>query len=51
MNVVLKGASLDIIAEVKEGLSCLVLWVDVDYNGEYRKGIGVRAKVELMVHM
>jgi len=49
VHVVLQGSSPDVVAEVKEWLSCLVLRVDVHYDGEHRKGVGIRLEVELVI--
>lgn len=36
MHAVLRSASLDIVAEIKEWLSSLILQIDVHYDSEYR---------------
>ena len=35
-HAVLRSASLDIVAEIKEWLSSLILQIDVHYDSEYR---------------
>jgi len=49
MHVVLRSASPDIVAEVKEWLSSLVLWINVNYDSEDRKGVRVGSEIKLVV--
>ena len=50
-HVVLRSVGLDIVTEVKEWLSSLVLQIDVNYDSEDGKGVWVGSKIKLVVGM